>query len=264
MITLGVDIGTGTTKGVLLEDGSKVLAKDLDVVKGRPDVVATRMMENLLEKAKLESSELNYIASTGYGRYQMEERQIQITDLTTTGRGAKLVYGEPHIILDIGNQSSRALRVNETGRIVQFKVNERCAAGSGRFIERCSKYLTVPMEEVSEIALKADNPQEISSVCAVLSETEIINHVSLGVSVENIFIGVLISIADRAATLLKRVKLDEDIYLTGGLVHLPAMVKALETVIPYKVNVHPDAHYAAAIGAGMLGYQRAMKKVVAQ
>ncbi|MHA2099855.1 MAG: BadF/BadG/BcrA/BcrD ATPase family protein, partial [Candidatus Kariarchaeaceae archaeon] len=158
MITLGIDIGTGTTKGVLMEDGSKILAKDLDIVKGRPNIVATRMMDNLLEQAKVERSELDYIASTGYGRYQMEERQIQITDLTTTGRGANFVYGEPHIILDIGNQSSRALRVNETGKILQFKVNERCAAGSGRFIERCSKYLTVPMEQVSEVALKADKP----------------------------------------------------------------------------------------------------------
>ncbi|OLS26765.1 MAG: Benzoyl-CoA reductase subunit D [Candidatus Heimdallarchaeota archaeon LC_2] len=262
MITLGVDIGTGTTKGVLMEDGNKILAMDLDVVKGRPDVVATRMMDNLLETANVEKSELNYIASTGYGRYQMNERQIQITDLTSTGRGANFVYDEPHIILDIGNQSSRALRVSETGKIIQFKVNERCAAGSGRFIERCSKYLTIPMEQVSEISLKADKPQQISSVCAVLSETEIINHVSLGVSVENIFMGVLISIADRAATLLKRVKLDEDIYLTGGLVLLPAMTKALEKVIDYRVHVHPDAHYAAAIGAAKLGYQRALKKIV--
>ncbi|MHA2502625.1 MAG: acyl-CoA dehydratase activase [Candidatus Kariarchaeaceae archaeon] len=257
MITAGVDIGTGSTKAVLLEDGKKILNKKIYNQKGVPQLLSKQILDEALEESNVTFDELDYIASTGYGRYQMEARQIQITDLTTTGKGAAFIYNKPHIILDIGNQSSRALRVNDKGKIQQFKVNERCAAGSGRFIERCSKYLTVPMENVSEVALKSQNPQQISSVCAVLSETEIINHVSLGVPVEDIFMGVLISIADRAGTLLKRVKMDEDIFLTGGLVHLPAMASALEQVLPFKVISKPDGQYAAALGAALLGHQRA-------
>ncbi|MHA2252792.1 MAG: acyl-CoA dehydratase activase [Candidatus Kariarchaeaceae archaeon] len=259
MITAGIDIGTGSTKGVLMEDGSKIITRSIDESKGIPGKRATLLLNQLLGEAKLELNDVDYIASTGYGRYQMEERDIQISDLTTTGRGANHIYKEPRLVLDIGTQSTRALRIDERGKIIQFKMNERCAAGSGRFIERCSKYLVVPMEDVSELAIRAENPQQISSVCAVLSETEIINHVSLGVPVEDIFMGVFLSIADRASTLLKRLKMDSDVYMTGGLVHMRAMQKALKSTLSFDVHLDHQAHYAAAVGAARLGHQRAMK-----
>ncbi|MHA2170482.1 MAG: acyl-CoA dehydratase activase [Candidatus Kariarchaeaceae archaeon] len=260
MITAGMDIGTGSTKGVIMEDGEKILHARIDESRGIPAVRATKVLDDLLQEAKLELNDLEYIASTGYGRYQMEQRDIQISDLTTTGRGANHIYDEPRLVLDIGTQSTRALRINEKGKIIQFKMNERCAAGSGRFIERCSKYLVVPMQDVSELALKSEKPQQISSVCAVLSETEIINHVALGVPVEDIFMGVFQSIADRAGTLLKRLKMDSEVFMTGGLVHMAAMQQALKNVLDFEVHLNPQAHYAAAIGAARLGHQRALKR----
>ncbi len=261
MITAGIDIGTGSTKGVLLEDNEKIIARAIKPTKGSPGKMATEIFNELLETSKLDKGEVDYIASTGYGRYMMEERQIQISDLTTTGRGAKFIYRDknPSLILDIGTQSSRAIRVDERGKIIQFKMNERCAAGSGRFIERCSRYLVVPMEKISETAMKSTDPQKISSVCAVLSETEIINHVSQGIPVEDILMGVFMSIADRAGTLLKRVKLDAPVFLAGGLVHMPAMKKALDEVLDQEVISVPEAHFSAAIGAARLGYQRLQK-----
>jgi len=262
MITVGIDIGTGSTKGIVLEDNKKIIGRSLAPTKGTPSDMASRILKEAVENSKLSIDEVDYVASTGYGRYMMEERKIQISDLTTTGRGARFLYEKfnPEFILDIGTQSSRTLKIDERGKIVQFKMNERCAAGSGRFIERCSKYLEIPMEDISETALKGENPQRISSVCAVLSETEIINHVSLGTPVDDILMGVFLSIADRASTLLRRLKMDSDVYLAGGLVHMPAMKKALEEVLDYKVHSNPDAHYAAAIGAARLGYQRLLKQ----
>ncbi|RMG22115.1 MAG: hypothetical protein D6732_26220 [Methanobacteriota archaeon] len=261
MITAGIDIGTGSTKGILLEDNEKILVRSIHPTKGSPGKMATRILNEMIEKAKLSRDDIDYIASTGYGRYMMDERQIQISDLTTTGRGAKFVYDEylPTLVLDIGTQSSRAIRIDERGKIVQFKMNERCAAGSGRFIERCSRYLVVPMDRISETAMKSTNPQKISSVCAVLSETEIINHVSQGIPVEDILMGVFMSIADRAGTLLKRVKLDAPVFLAGGLVHMPAMKKALDEVLDHEVISDPNAHFSAAIGAARLGFQRLQK-----
>ncbi len=261
MITAGIDIGTGSTKGVLLEDNEMIIAQAIHPTKGSPGKMATRILEEMLTNAKLSREEVDYIASTGYGRYMMEERQIQISDLTTTGRGAKFIYDEysPSLILDIGNQSSRAIRIDERGKIVQFKMNERCAAGSGRFIERCSRYLVVPMEKISETAMNSTNPQTISSVCAVLSETEIINHVSQSIPVEDILMGVFLSIADRAGTLLKRVKLDAPVFLAGGLVHMPAMKRALDEVLEHEVISLPEAHFSAALGAARLGFQRLQK-----
>lgn len=261
MITAGIDIGTGSTKGVLLEDNENILAKVIYPTKGSPGDMATRVFSDLMERTNVSRQEVDYVASTGYGRYMMEQRQIQISDLTTTGRGAKFVYDEftPHLILDIGTQSSRAIRIDEKGKIIQFKMNERCAAGSGRFIERCSRYLVVPMEKISETAMKSRNPQTISSVCAVLSETEIINHVSQGIPVEDILMGVFMSIADRAGTLLKRIKLDSPVFLAGGLVHMPAMKKALDEILEQEIISFPEAHFSAAIGAARLGFQRLQK-----
>ena len=161
--------------------------------------------------------------------------------------------------MDVGSQSSRAIAVSETGRVVKFKMNEKCAAGAGRFVERCSKYLQVPLEEIGARALEATNPKMISSVCAVLAETEIINNIAEGVAVQDILMGVFLSLAQRAQSLMRYVGIQPQITLVGGLVRNPGLIRALEQTSGMPVNAGPEAHYAAAIGAALLGYSRAQK-----
>ena len=175
-------------------------------MKTRPDfhAVAKEVLDLALQGAGLKETDLDYIATTGFGRYNVPFRDVQITDITCVGRGAVFLFPKTRCVLDIGAQSTRALRVSDTGKVREFRTNDKCAAGAGGFIERACKYLEVNIDQVGDLSIQANKPQTISSVCAVLAESEIINHVSNGETIENILRGVHNSLASRALALLKR------------------------------------------------------------
>ena len=259
MITAGLDIGSGSTKGVLIEDGRRRLQAEMLPTRGNPAAAARAVLEKLVEQENLLPDEVGYICTTGFGRYGFPDRQLQVSDITSSAKGAAFLFPGTRHVVDVGSQSSRAIRVSETGRVLKFKMNEKCAAGAGRFVERCSKYLQVPLEETGPRALEGSQPKLISSVCAVLAETEIINNVAEGVAVQDILMGVFLSLAQRAQSLMRYVGVEPEVTLVGGLVRNPGLVRALETTIGLKVNVSTDAHYAAAIGAALLGHARSQK-----
>ena len=159
-------------------------------------------------------------------------------------------------MLDIGSQCTRAITLTENGKVRGFKTNDKCAAGSGSFIVRAAKYLQLELGEVGEIALRAENPQPISSICAVLAESEIINHVSAGVSVEDILSGIYDSLAERASMLLKRAGMGQDLVLIGGVARQRGMVRSLENRMKVPVSVPADCEYVCALGAALLGLKR--------
>ncbi len=256
MITCGLDIGAGSVKGVLLEDGKTIIAKDMDKTGGKPLESSERLFKKILEQNGLKRSDISYLTTTGFGRYLFPDRDLQLSDITTNASGAKFLFPKTSTVVDIGTQSTRAISIDEKGKVMKFKFTEKCAAGAGRFIERCSKYLQIPIPELGPLAMKAKEPLTISSVCAVLAETEIINFVTLEKEVSDIVMGVLLSIATRATTLLRRVGLKPELTLTGGLVYNQGMVKALETKTGMTLNVSPLGHYASAIGAARLGFRR--------
>ncbi|MHA2217509.1 MAG: acyl-CoA dehydratase activase [Candidatus Hodarchaeales archaeon] len=222
MITYGLDLGAGSIKGLLLEEGSKILAYNID-----------------------------YTTTTGFSRYLYPERDLQLSDITANARGAILLYPNTTTILDIGTQSTRAINISDEGKVKKFKFTEKCAAGAGRFVERCSKYLQIPLTDLGRIAMESKDPQVISSVCAVLAETEIINLVATEKEISDIVMGVFLSIADRATTLLKRV-----LTLVGGLVHNKGIIEALNKRTGLQINFSPMGHYTGALGAAILGYKR--------
>ena len=257
----GIDVGTAFTKAVLVSDSD---GDDLPRVIGRGSIKTGVDMEGAaraafdlaLGEARLDSSSVSYIAATGFGRYGVEFRNIQITEITSGARGAYHLFPGATAVLDIGSQSTRAMALTSTGRVKSFKTNDKCAAGSGSFVVRAAKYLQVGIDEVGELALHAANPQPISSVCAVLAESEIINHVSTGVGVEDILRGIYDSLADRSALLLRRVNPGNALVLIGGLAHQQGMVKALEERLEMKVMVPEECDYACALGAALLGLKR--------
>jgi predicted CoA-substrate-specific enzyme activase len=175
------------------------------------------------------------------------------------GRGAVFLFPNTRTVLDIGAQSTRALRVNESGKVREFRTNDKCAAGAGGFIERAAKYLEVTIEQVGDLSVHADKPQTISSVCAVLAESEIINHVSSGETVENILSGVHLSLASRAMALLKRAGMEDEVTFVGGVARQKGMVKALEETLKRKVNVSEEPEMVGAIGAALLALRRLEK-----
>jgi predicted CoA-substrate-specific enzyme activase len=256
MVVAGIDLGSGTTKCVLVDAERRVCGRGLVRTKADFEKVAREALDAALADAALSPEAVAYTATTGLGRYAIPFRDIQITDLTCGARGAAVQFPSTRFVLDIGAQCSRAIRLRDGGKVKEFHMNEKCAAGSGGFLERAAKYLEVTVADIGPLSLAAEHPHPISSVCAVLAESEIINHVSEGVSVENILRGIHNSLADRALSLLKRVGLDGEVTLIGGVALQAGMVAALRDKLGLTVNVPEEPQLTTALGAAVLGLQR--------
>jgi predicted CoA-substrate-specific enzyme activase len=244
---------------VLVDESRQVRGRGQVKTKADFEKVSREAMEAACADAGTGADAVGYIATTGLGRYAVPFRDIQITDLTCGARGAATTCPEARFVLDIGAQCSRAIRLRDGGKVKEFHMNEKCAAGSGGFLERAAKYLEVSVADIGPLSLGAARPQAISSVCAVLAETEIINHVSEGVTVENILRGIHNSLADRALSLLKRVGLDGPVAFIGGVARQEGMIVALRDKLEVPVLVPEGPQFAAALGAALLGRQRFLK-----
>ena len=260
-LVAGIDCGTGFTKAILLsQDLSTGEIKVLGKGRARSGInveeAGAAALQEALALSGAQRSDIAYVAATGFGRYNLSFRDIAITEITTAARGVFFLYSRPCTVLDVGSQCTRAISLTSQGKVREFKSNDKCAAGSGMFIVRAAKYLEVPLDSVGELSLHAAHPHPISSVCAVLAESEIINHVSSGVRVEDILRGIHDSLADRAGGMLKRVGVGEEITFIGGVARQSGMVSALENRLKVKVNVPGDCEYVCALGAGVLGLRR--------
>ena len=259
MLVAGIDIGSGTTKCVLIDEAGCVRGRGLVKTKADFEKVAREVFDAALQDARAAGEEVGYVATTGLGRYSISFRDIQITDLTCGARGAAALFPNTRYVLDIGAQSTRAIRLKEGGKVKAFHMNEKCAAGSGGFLERAAKYLEVTVEDIGPLSKGAQHPHPISSVCAVLAESEIINHVSQGVAVEDILRGIHNSLADRAFGMLKRVGLDGEITFIGGVAQQEGMLVAAREKFGFTVNVPEHPEHTTALGAALLGLQRLRK-----
>ena len=255
----GIDIGCRNTKAVVVDESNKVCGTA--VIRTRADfpAVAREALGEAIKKAGRVPEDVNYVATTGLGRYNIPFRDIQITDITCAAKGAAHLFPNTACVLDIGGQSTRAIRVRENGRVKEFKSNDKCAAGSGGFLERAAHYLEVPVEQLGPLSLKAQNPQTISSVCAVLAETEIINHVSSGQGIENIIRGIHNSLASRSRGLLSRVGMEGEVTFVGGVARQTGMVAALKENLGKTVNIWDEPDMVVALGAALLAMRRYQK-----
>ncbi len=257
----GVDIGTRMTKCAVLDTETGVFIGRASILtRHNLPAAAEKVIEEACGTINLNPSNGLYVASTGYGRYQAPMRKIQITDITTHAMGARHLFPKTTNILDVGAQNARAIRINEQGRVVRFKMNDKCASGAGSFLERVAKGLELQLDEIGRLSLRSQDPQPISSICAVLAESEVINLVTSGYPVEDILMGTHLSISDRIVAQLRQVGVDGEITLTGGITKNAGMVKALEQKIGKPVNLCDDSEYAGAIGACLL-VQRRLKKL---
>ena len=256
----GVDLGSGATKTVLIDESRRVLGRGREKTRADFEAVARRSLDQACQEAGLRPDQIDYIAATGLGRYSLDSRDIQITDLTCGGRGAHALFPDANYVLDMGAQCTRAVALRDGGKVRLFRTNEKCAAGSGGFLERISRYLEVPLEDVGKLSLESTEPQPISSVCAVLAESEIINHISEGKSVADILCGAHHSLAGRALSQLKMVGLDGPLVLIGGVALQEGMVSACRELFPVEVHVPEHPSHVVAYGAALLGLQRYRKR----
>ncbi|MBI3092094.1 MAG: 2-hydroxyglutaryl-CoA dehydratase [Candidatus Tectomicrobia bacterium] len=258
--TAGIDIGTRMTKTLIYNTDSKeIVAAVIDLTGHNLGAAAQRTFDAALAKAGLKAADIGYVATTGYGRYQVEFRNIQITEISCHSKGALKLFPKTQSVLDVGAQNSRAMRVAPNGRVTSFRMNEKCASGAGRFIERVAGALEIELDQFGPMSLKAANPQEISSVCAVLAESEVINHVTEGQEIEDILMGANNAVSDRIVALLRQVKVEPEVTLTGGVAKNAGMVKALENRLELSLNVSELSEYAGALGACVFASERLAK-----
>jgi len=252
----GVDVGTRMTKAVLIDDEGRIVGKACLATGHDLSGAARRALDRALAASSDRPEPPGYVAATGFGRYQVPFRQAQITEITCHGRGAVALAPATRSVLDVGAMNARAMRVDPSGRVRGFRMNDKCASGAGRFLERVARGLELELGDIGPLSLRASSPQPISSICAVLAESEVINLVTVGHAVEDILAGTHQSIAGRIAALLRQVGVEPEVTLTGGVTKNVGMVRALEERLGLPVFVHPDAEYAGALGAALLALGR--------
>ena len=251
----GVDIGSTTAKCIIIDDKKKIVGKSLFPVGVRIVEDAEKAFQLALEDAKLEREQVKFITGTGYGRFKVHFGQGIVTEISCHAKGAQFLFPNTQTVLDIGGQDTKAIRVKD-GEIIDFAMNDKCSAGTGRFLEVCADALDFKVSEIGELSLKGDKPVKISSTCTVFAESEVINQVSRGKTPENILAGMHLSIARRSVSLMRRVGIVPEITFTGGVSRNRGLVASLEEVLETKINVSPVSQYLGACGAALFGLER--------
>lgn len=268
--TAGIDIGTGAVKVALFrveDDKSTLLAKSMLRIRQRdPLELGEELYRGMLEEAGLKSEDMHYIASTGEGE-ALGLTTGHFYSMTTHARGAIHLDPTARGVLDVGALHGRAISIDERGKVLSYKMTSQCASGSGQFLENIARYLGIAQDEIGELSKQADDPERVSSICAVLAETDVINMVSRGISAPNILKGIHLSMADRLAKLVKATGIKDDtVFVSGGLALDDGLIAALKEEIegqkvPVKITNHPDSPYAGAMGAALWGAFRHEKLV---
>jgi len=261
-ITVGIDIGSGAVKTALFRnegDRHQWLAKRCERIRRRdPMTLAREGFDGVLAEAGMAPDDVAYIATTGEGE-NVKFATGHFYSMTTHARGGVFLEPAARAVVDIGALNGRAIYVDERGKVLSYKMTSQCASGSGQFLENIARYLGVAVEEIGPLSQTSANPEKVSSICAVLAETDVINMVSRGIATPDILKGIHLSMASRIVKLLKVTGIkDGTALLTGGLALDTGLLAAIrEEAVNEKVNVaaisHPDSIYAGAIGAALWG-----------
>ena len=273
-IAAGIDVGTGAVKAAIfkVENGEETwLSRSLIRIRQRDPIELARVVfDNMLEDARLAEREIDYVASTGEGE-SMPFHTGHFYSMTTHARGAIFLDREARAALDVGALHGRAISIDERGKVLSYKMTSQCASGSGQFLENIARYLGIAQEEIGVLSCQADKPEVVSSICAVLAETDVINMVSRGITAPNILKGIHLSMAARLSKLLKSIGATTGVVMmTGGLALDKGLVAALEEDIANIkdmksiVRSHSDSIYAGAIGAALWGAYRFEKLAARQ
>jgi predicted CoA-substrate-specific enzyme activase len=257
MLTAGIDAGSRTIKAVLWDgETCAVLAQGILDQGVEQEALATRLLAGLLEARGLRRADVGRIVATGYGRNLLGFADTTVTEITCHARGVRQLAPGVRTVIDIGGQDSKLMRLNAQGGVRDFAMNDRCAAGTGRFLEVVAERLGVGMGALGDLAARSRAPASISSMCVVFAETEIVGLLASGASREDIVAGVQRSIAQRLASMAGR-SVEEPVYFTGGVALVPGMTQALEHALGKRVFASPSPQFTGALGAALLAQEPA-------
>ncbi len=256
MYVIGIDSGSTSTNAVVMDQDKKIKAFSVVRTGAKSGVSADRALHEVLEKAGLAREDISLIVSTGYGRVSIEFADENVTEISCHGKGAHYFNPSIRTILDIGGQDSKAIRLNENGEVKDFVMNDKCAAGTGRFLEMIARTLEVSLDELGKIALTSTEKIEITSMCSVFAESEVISLIANNKEKADIADGVCHAIANKAFGLLRRVGMEPDFMMTGGVAKNPGVVRAVEEKIGAKLYICEEPEIVGATGAALYALER--------
>ncbi|HEX7285341.1 MAG TPA: acyl-CoA dehydratase activase [Candidatus Angelobacter sp.] len=257
-IAAGVDVGSTQTKAVLLGDNGErtILARALVDTGANVRKAAENAFDKCCQIAGIPQSEVGFVVGTGYGRYKISFGNAQMTEISCHARGAHFLCPGTRTVIDMGGQDAKAISVGASGEVLDFVMNDKCAAGTGRFLANAAEVMGISLDEIGPLSLQATRPVKIATVCTVFVESDILSYLSQGKHPEDIMGGVHLAIAKRTLSLARRLTIEPEITMTGGVARNSGMVHALETVLERKMKVSEDAHFMGAVGAALFALEK--------
>jgi len=252
----GIDIGSTMTKVVIMD--KEIISTIIGPTGPEQRRLANKVMEKALDKVDLPFKAVTYVVATGYGRLNVPFADRQITEISCHARGVASLFPEARSIIDIGGQDCKGIKI-DNGRPIDFVMNDKCAAGTGRFLEVIAEALGITIEEMGDIALKGRHPAKISNICTVFAEQEVVARLAEGVPLNDLVAGILESLANRISRMVNRLHIASEVVITGGGAKNRGLVKALSDKLGYATVVPPEPLLTGAIGAALLGKDIAHK-----
>ncbi|MCE7870549.1 2-hydroxyglutaryl-CoA dehydratase [bacterium CPR1] len=252
----GVDVGSTQTKAVLIDEQGNLVGHAIVDTGAAVVQAAEKVFQAVLQSTGLSEQDVSYVVGTGYGRYKVTFGDSQVTEISCHARGAVHMFPGTRTVVDMGGQDTKAIRVLPSGEVLDFCMNDKCAAGTGRFLQAASYALEIPLSELGSVALAGQKPVKISTTCTVFAESEVLSWLEKGKKVEDILMGVHLSIGTRSVGLARRVGVEQEVTFTGGVTRNQAMVEVLNKMLGLKVNVSPESHYMGALGAALYARDR--------
>jgi len=256
----GVDVGSTQTKAVIMEDtgggGPRLVARALVDTGANVQKAAEHGFLAACREAAIPAQEVGFVVGTGYGRYKITFGNAQMTEITCHARGASFLCPGTRTVIDMGGQDSKAISIGAKGEVLDFVMNDKCAAGTGRFLANAADVMGISLDEVGSLSLQGKHPVKITTVCTVFVESDILSYLAQGKKAEDILNGVHLAIARRTVSLARRVPIEPQISLTGGVARNLGMVRALEKVLGATLQVNAEAHFTGAIGAALFALEK--------
>ncbi len=259
----GVDVGSTQTKALVIDEDGRIAGRALLETGANVVAAAENAYVQALRDAGVQEEEVGYIVGTGYGRYRVTFGNTQVTEISCHARGAVHMFPGTRTVVDMGGQDTKAIRVSPTGEIVDFCMNDKCAAGTGRFLGAVAAALEIPLSELGVIALTSEKPVKISTTCTVFAESEVLSWLGRGKKVEDILLGVHRSIVSRSLGLMRRVGIEPEVTFTGGVTKNVGVVRGLNEALGFAVNVNDESHFIGALGAALFARDQILNRRVA-
>ncbi|MFQ5554787.1 MAG: acyl-CoA dehydratase activase [Acidimicrobiia bacterium] len=264
MLVAGVDVGSTQTKAVVMTGDHEIIGFGLCPTGAKLAEAGQTAFNLALDETPYKEEDVAFVVGTGYGRFRIDFGDAQVTEISCHARGAVHLFPNTRSVLDIGGQDTKAIKVGTDGQVIDFNMNDKCAAGTGRFLGAASDALEMPLGDLGPLALTAKNPVKMTTTCTVFAESEILGWLAKGRRLEDVVMGVHQAIASRSVALLRRAGIESEITFTGGVTRNTAMVELVSELVGEQVNTSEESHHCGAIGAALYALDQVLTGAFAE